>query len=181
MNHMRNLITIVESGIKTIKHGSEDDIALSDDLNRIYGYTQRPGRSLTKLGHLVTLDVWVESPEHPRYFFLLDQAGTPKGFCLLKQSSRTKGIDAYRVNLIFLVTDARGHGDGFAFYEFLLDRGFTLESDTDQTTMSQGVWAKLSKRPGYRVDVVGEDGEIIPGAKISTVYASSGHLIARKT
>jgi hypothetical protein len=110
-------------------------------------------------------------------FYLSDHWGNPVGVILLAHwDNRT-----YRISNIQLRAHVRRQGIGFGFYRYILDHGFNLVSDHDQTQGSQAIWSKLARfYPVYAV----EYHDHIPTYTVVTdtdmAYSGRGrHLIAR--
>lgn len=76
----------------------------------------------------------------------------------------------YSVSMIFVDSDARGKGVGYALYKMMLMRGITIESDDLQTPGGQAIWNRLVQDRDIVVTARDTDGLIYQIHNLDELY-----------
>jgi GNAT superfamily N-acetyltransferase len=98
-----------------------------------------------KIGELNGIELQAGKGEWPlstlgASFFLIDHMGEAVGLMHVNSDG-----NFYTVSNIQIAKDYQNKGLGLSFYKFLLDHGYKLISDTDQTFGGRNIWSRLAK------------------------------------
>ena len=128
-----------------------------------------------KVGEIADLKLYKSSDYATDTYYLLSDKKRPLGKANLIRSNVIKERNFYKVSHIWFDPTIRGKGYGFKFYEYLLNTGINIVSDSDQTRFAKELWQKLARKYTVRP----YDGEDIgePITDTSEFYGNNFDLL----
>jgi len=108
---------------------------------------------ITKIKSIIVLgDNWPLNYQFNRFYFLNDN--NPIGYASIAYVRNKDIKNLYSIKMIYIKSNFRRQNFISSFYSFLLDNGYNLISDNDQTKSSKMVWKKLlGKYKLYLTDI----------------------------
>ncbi len=96
-------------------------------------------------GKIKGFKVLLNDDPNGKQFVLMDGKEPIGKVSLQKDAARQ-----YTVKHIWFEPRVRGQGLGYAMYEYLLNKGYNIASDYDQTQLSKSIWKRLVQRHDVR-------------------------------
>lgn len=121
-----------------------NDQNLSDTMDERYKIYKNDLSEISKLGSfIVKSNHWPMSTNDYTRFYFVDQSDNPVGYASISPVQSREIEKLYQIKIIYIKPQLRRRGFVVSFYKFLLDNGYSLISDIEQTVGSKMVWQKL--------------------------------------
>lgn len=156
LNNIRAMMGLTESDkydYKVVSYDDFNDMALDlatldleDDQVRLPKFNEETDNYILQIGYnylyIRNRDALPNSGAYE--LFILDGDDEQIGFI-----RGTKKDNIISFNLIYIMPEARGKGIGSDIYEYFLNNGFIVRSDSEITDSTYGLYTKLAKHGGY--------------------------------